>query len=599
MLIATLFIFSIFGAQLFWVQGINASGVSAAALKERTTEALIPALRGQILDTNGVVLASSQERFTISVNQTAVCTYGTRKPKCDPATSATAVAKAAAVLSPIVKVPPDQLVPLMTGNARYNVLVKDVTPLTWRQVAAKGIPGIGVSGSDRSAVRNYPQSTTAASLVGYLYKNSEGKQRAAGIEGLENAALAGRPGVETYEQAAGGGAIPDGNSSITPAVPGHDVQLTINSNIQWYAQNALAQAVQRTEALSGTVVVQDVRTGRLLAVASYPTFDPNHVGKATGSLSNTAFTDVFEPGSTQKVITMASALSEGKVTPSTPVVIPSEMHRSDGVFHDAETHGTEYRTVAGALAESSNMGTMLVGETVPSSVLYSYMRKFGLGSLSGSKFPGESEGLLAPSDKWNGTQRYTVMYGQGLSVTAIQAAGVYQTIANGGLRMPPSLVQSIGDDSGTLVPQPLPTGIRVVSPGVANNLSQMLEGVVSAQGTAPAAQIAGYRVAGKTGTADRPGPNGHYSGKTASFIGYAPADKPQIVVAVILQKPIKGYFGGIVAAPVFHDVMTYALQELKIPPTGTTAPQLKTKLDGAPAADDPTVLRDKRQKSGG
>ncbi len=605
MLVAALFVFSIFGAQLFWVQGLNASGVSAEALHERlVNNQLIPAMRGRILDADGAVLASSQERLTISVNQRAVCTYGTGKPTCDPATSPVAVSRAASALSPIVKVPVGQLVPLMTGNLIYNVLVKDVNALTWRRVAALGVPGIGVAKDDRSAERSYPQSTTAASLVGFLI--DAGKKPGGGIELLENNALAGTPGSETYEQAAGGGAIPDGHTSITPAVPGHDVQLTINSNIQWYAQNALAQEVQKTQALSGTVVVQDVKSGRLLAVASYPTFDPNNVGKATGSLSNTAFTDVFEPGSTQKVITMASALSEGTVTPMTPVVIPSTMHRSDSDFHDAESHGTEYRTVAGALAQSSNMGTMLIGETVSPSVLYGYMRKFGLGARSGSQFPGESPGLVTPSADWNGTQRYTVMFGQGLSVTAIQAAGVYQTIANGGLRMPPTLVQAVADDSGTLIPKPAPAGVRVVSPSVASSLSQMLEGVVSDQGTAPAAQIAGYRVAGKTGTANRTvtvgtGKNAHgvYQGLTASFIGYAPADKPQIVVAVILQRPVKGNAGGVVAAPVFHDVMTYALQELKIPPTGTTAPELRIKLDGPPAADDPTVLRDKQPVAGG
>ncbi|MEO7070002.1 MAG: penicillin-binding protein 2, partial [Nostocoides sp.] len=571
MVSATLFVFSIFGAQLFWIQGINASAVSAEALKERlVVDQTIPALRGRILDSNGVVLASSLERLTVSVNQKAVCTYGTGAQTCDPATSAAAVARAASSLSPLLKLPANQLVPLMTGTAIYQILAKNVTPLTWRQIAALGVPGIGIAPHDRTAERSYPQSTTAASLVGFV--TNEGKKAGGGIELLEDAVLAGVPGSQSYEQAAGGGAIPDGHLSMTPAVPGRDVQLTINSNIQWYAQNALAQAVQQTQALSGTVVALDVKTGKLLAVASYPTFDPNNVGQATGSLSNLAFTDVFEPGSTQKVITMASALSEGKVTPSTPIVIPSQLHRSDGSFHDAESHGTEYRTVAGALAESSNMGTMLVGETVPSSTLYDYMRKFGLGSTSGSKFPGESAGLLTPSDKWSGTQRYTVMYGQGLSVTAIQAAGVYQTIANGGVRMPPRLVEAVADDSGTLVPQPAPTGIRVLSPTIATEMSQMLEGVVSKDGTAPAAQIAGYRVAGKTGTADRTvtvgtGQNarGVYQGKTASFIGYAPADKPQIVLAVILQRPVKGYYGGTVAAPVFHDVMTYALQELKIP----------------------------------
>lgn len=594
LVLTTLFVFSLFAAQLVRIQGFDAASVSKAALKERLGSQTIPALRGEIIDSNGVVLASSEERLTISVDQTAVCTYKTGLPACEPARSEQAVKDAATALSPALGVPVDTLIPQLTGTLRYRIIAKDVSPLVWRKVNALQIPGVYNKSDDRIATRNYPQGTTSASLVGFVL--NDGKA-GGGLELMANKVLAGKNGHQEFERAAEGQAIPDGLNKLTPAVPGRAVQLTINSNIQWYAQNALAQEVTKTEALSGTVVVQEVRTGKLLAVASYPTFDPNNVGKATGSLSNLAFTDVFEPGSTGKVITMSAALSEGTVTPMTPVVIPSKMHRSDRWFHDAEPHGVEYRTVAGALAQSSNMGTMLIGETVSAKVLESYMRRFGLGATSGTGFPGESPGLLASSADWNGSQRYTVMFGQGVSVTAIQATAVYQAIANGGLRIPPTLVQAVADDKGNLVPAPEPKGTRAISPAVAGELSQMLEGVVSKDGTAPAAQIEGYRVAGKTGTANR-AVNGVYSGLTASFIGYAPADKPQIVVSVILQRPIRGSAGGVVAAPVFHDVMTYALQEMKIPPTGTKAPALKIALDGPPSPTEPKVLRDEHPYTG-
>ena len=256
--------------------------------------------------------------------------------------------------------------------------------------------------------------------------------------------------------------------------------------------------------------------------------------------------------------------------------------------------------MTGVLAESSNIGTVLVSETLTPKRLEEYFRKFGLGTKSGTGFPGESAGLLTKSEDWSGTQRATVAFGQGLSVTAIQAAGVFQTIANNGVRVEPRLIESTTDKDGTVKQTPASKGSRVVDEKVAKQVSEMLEGVVSPNGTAPQAQIAGYRVAGKTGTADRYDPTvGGYSGKTASFIGYAPADDPQIVVAVILQRPTNGYFGGSTAGPVFHDVMTYALQELKIPPTGTAAPQLVLDVEPSAAEADPTTLRNKPKGSGG
>jgi len=364
------------------------------------------------------------------------------------------------------------------------------------------------------------------------------------------------------------------------------VRLTIDSDLQWFAQNAIAQKVNETGALSGTVVVMKVRTGELAAVASYPSFDPNNIAKATGDLGNRAFGDAFEPGSTAKVMTAAAALQEGVATPATPVVVPDRLPRADQSFRDSHEHGTERLTFAGVIAQSSNIGTMMVGEKVPPATLESYFRGFGVGAPTGIHFPGETPGIFARSKDWSGSQRYTVMYGQGLSVNAIQAAGVFQTIANGGVRVPPTLVASTQNADGTQTQTPPTTPVRVISPSTASTLSQMLEFVVSDNGTAVKATIPGFRVAGKTGTADRIGANGRYSGYTASFIGFAPADKPEFVVAVILQNPIRGYYGGSSAAPVFKDVMTYALQEFGIPPTGTSPPVMKLTMEDPPAPAD-------------
>jgi cell division protein FtsI (penicillin-binding protein 3) len=596
MTIAVLFVFTVFAAQLVRLQGLDSSAVAAEALAQRTADQTIPAVRGVIRSSDGVVLASSVIRETVAADQTAVCTYGTGKETCNAQDAPTAIAAATAKLAPLLGTTPDALRPKLTGSLRYRILDKNVSEDTWHQIAALGIPGIYRDPAGASAERIYPQGTTTASLVGFTI--DQGKP-GGGVEEMLNSVLKGTPGSAQFETAADGTVIPAGRQEITPARNGRGVTLTINSNLQWYAQNALAEKVKQTGALSGTVVAMDARTGRLLALASYPSFDPNNVGAAKGSLVNKAFNDVFEPGSTGKIMTVAAALEEGNVTPRTPVVIPGQLHRFDTYFHDSHPHGTEYRTVAGTLAESSNLGTILIGETMRPKTLYTYFRKFGLGSTSGMGFPGESAGLLAPSDQWSGTQRATVVFGQGLSVTAVQVASVFQTIANGGVRMPPRLVESIQSPDGTDVPQPQVAGTRVVSTKVATEVSRMLEGVVSNQGTAPEAKIKGYRVAGKTGTADRYDQAvGGYSGKTASFIGYAPADNPRIVVAVILQRPIRGYYGGTVAAPVFHDVMTYALQELKVPPTGTQTPKVPLRISKAAALANPAVLRDGHGRSG-
>src|SRR5665811_2139462 len=268
-----------------------------------------------------------------------------------------------------------------------------------------------------TSARSYPTSSAAASLVGWV--GGDGSA-GGGLELLLNKQLQGKPGESTYEQSRDGRMIPAGEQQITPAVPGLDVQLTINSDLQWFAQNAIAQKVNETQALSGTIVVMNVKTGQLAAVASYPTFDPNNIAKATGNLGNKAFGEAFEPGSIAKVMTAAAALQEGVATPATPVVVPNRLPRAGQSFRDSHDHGIERLTFAGVIAKSSNIGTMMVGEKVQPATLEKYCRRFGVGQMSGVHFPGETPGIFARSQNWSGSQRYTVMYGQGLSLNAIQ-----------------------------------------------------------------------------------------------------------------------------------------------------------------------------------
>jgi cell division protein FtsI (penicillin-binding protein 3) len=572
-----LFVFSLFAAQLVRLQALDSSTMASAALKGRLSVVVVPAMRGDITSSNGVSLATSVERRNVTADQTAVPQY---RKKVNGVRQTVGVAGAAADLAPILGKSEAELTATLTGTRQFVYVAKNTTPLKWRTIQALGIPGVF---SEATSARSYPTSTAAASLVGWV--GGDGVA-GGGLELLFTKQLEGKPGESTYERGRDGRVIPTGEQQITPAVPGRDVRLTIDSNLQWFAQNAIAQKVNETQALSGTVVVMKVKTGELAAVASYPTFDPNNIAKANGNLTNLAFTEAFEPGSIAKVMTAAAALQEGVATPGTSVVVPNRLPRGGESFRDSHEHGIERLTFAGVIAQSSNLGTIMVGEKVPPATLEKYFRTFGVGQASGIGFPGETPGIFARSKDWSISQRYTVMYGQGLAVNAIQSAGVFQTIANGGLRVPPTLVAGTGNADGTFTQTPPTRPVRVISQPVASTLSQMLEFVVGDGGTARQAEVPGYRVAGKTGTADRVGDNGRYSGKTASFIGFAPADKPEFVVAVILQNPIRGYFGGVTAGPVFKDVMTYALQQFRIPPTGAPPPVMKLKSDDAPASAD-------------
>ncbi len=576
MLGVAFFVLTLFAAQLLRIQGLDASSLEASALGSRTTTQVLPASRGEIQDADGNPLALSVDRRNVTIDQTLVPGYHVPRDATpaqlaalDPAT--TGVAGAAAVLAPIVDLPVSQVQAKLTGTRRFAYLVKGITPAVWDHISSLRIPGIF---SEQTSQRVYPGGALAAALVGFV--GADGKPLA-GLELQLNSSLLGKSGSITYEKQPDGSVIATAPVEQKSAVPGQDVRLTIDQDLQWKAETLLADQVRKTKALSGTVVVMDVRTGDLLALAAAPTFDPATYGKAPSTaLVDQALAGVYEPGSTSKVMTAAAALSEGVVTPETAVTVPGTLHRADRTFHDAESHGTERLTLGGVLAKSSNIGAIEVGERLSPKTMWSYLTKFGVGQPTGLGFPGESPGILANYQDWNGSQRYTVLFGQGLSVNAVQAAGIFQTIANNGLRMPPRLVQGYVDGAGTETKAAPSTGVRVISPAVAKELRTLLEGVVSKDGTAPEAEIPGYRVAGKTGTAQRFDPTcGCYRGFTASFIGMAPADNPQLVVAVTLQRPVKGYYGGAVAAPVFQQIMSYALARLDIPPTGTKSPKVR------------------------
>nr|WP_183320848.1 penicillin-binding protein 2 [Flexivirga oryzae] len=560
-MVVTLIVFSLFAAQLLRIQGLDAKGVSEKALDSRLHATMLPALRGSIVDDNGVVLASSVDRFNVTDDPTATVTY---RKRVDGQVQQVGLVGAATDIADILGVQPQPILTVMQQalkkNSRFTYLAKQATPRQWQAIAKLGIPGVY---SETTTERNYPQGTSVAPLIGWVDTNGKG---GGGLEQMEQGVLNGTPGKHIYEQAPDGSVIATGDNQDTPAVNGENVKLTLDNDLQWYSQNAIAAAVKKTGALSGEVVVMDTQQN-LKTIASYPSFDNNDVGAADNSdLQSKPFTQAYEPGSTSKVITMAALLEEGKATPFTHVVVPPLLTRAGETFHDAEKHGTEQLTLSGVLAQSSNIGTMIEGSKLPKGTLYKYLRAFGLGQTTGIGYPGESKGLLTSYKDWSATQRFTVMFGQGLAGTAIQEASVFATVANDGVKEPVKLIAGVGEGDDYTAPQDDRKAKRVISRATANKLTKMMEGIVSETGTAPMAGVKGYSVAGKTGTADRYDQElGRYNGVTASFIGFAPADHPRYIVAVTLQRPVHGTFGGQLAGPVFSQIMGYALQKAGVP----------------------------------
>jgi cell division protein FtsI (penicillin-binding protein 3) len=574
MFIGLCIVLSLFAAQLLRLQALDASAMAAEAFSSRQITQKLEPMRGDILDRDGVPLATSVERFDVSVDQRVLCLYGqaVRQLDCggtDPRV-AQGVERAVLALAPVLAIDTTTLRERLTGTRGFAYVKKGVTPEVWRAVSALDVPGVNAT---RTSDRLYPAGSVGASVVGFV--GADNVTPRGGLELRLNAQLTGTEGSVSYQRDPSGRQIATTEVNRVPAVDGQDVRLTIDRDLQWQAEQALDAKVTESGALSGTLVVMK-SDGEILALANAPTFDPNDTSRsAMKNLANRALSDVYEPGSTGKVMTFAAALEEGVVTPSTPLTVPGHLKRSTKVFHDSHDHAPERLTAAGVLAKSSNVGTIMIGEKLSPRTMHDYLTNFGIGQPSGLNFPGESRGILAPVKDWSGSQRYTVLFGQGLSVNAVQAAGVFQTIANDGVRMPPRLVEGVQRADGSVEPATPARGVRVVSAQTAKTVREMLEGVVSSEGTAPEAKIPGYRVAGKTGTAQRFDPGcGCYRGYTASFIGMAPADDPQLIVAVTLQRPVNGHYGGSLAGPVFKQIMSYALQKLQIPPTGTKAPTI-------------------------
>lgn len=546
-----------FTGRLFWMQVVQGSATAAEAIAKSTFTSEIPAVRGQIQDVTGLPLAVTIDARNITADQTLI-----RDPKVT-----------AELLAPVIGADPVELQQTLTGTRRFVYVAKEVSPQLWKEVENLNLSGIL---SESASRRVYPQGELAANVIGFL--NSAGRG-GGGIEYSYNTVLAGKPGRAVYTMAGGATRIRTGSQEIVHPQSGTSVRLTIDRDVQWIAQRAIADKVKYANADHGTVVVIDTTNGHIVAMATAPSFNPNDVRRADPELlGNPIVSTVYEPGSTQKVLTMSAVIEEGAAAPDTKFVIPPRLGwKGVKSFKDHTPHGTLKLTLTGILAQSSNIGTIKAATRIGEDKLFEYLQKFGFGAKTGSGLAGESGGILPALNEWSVTTFPTVAFGQGVSVTALQAAQVYQTIANKGVRITPTVIAGTVNELGEFVPNTEQQRTTVISESTAKQVLAMMESVVSDQGTAPGAAIPGYRVAGKTGTANRVDDScGCYRGYVASFIGVAPADKPRFVVAVALTNPRNGHYGGVLGGPVFKEVMTFALQKYRVPPSGDKRPVMPT-----------------------
>ena len=550
-------VLSFFGARLVQLQGIDPEQYAEMAAAEGVVTVQLPAVRGDILDRNGVPLANSVDG---------------RMVVADPSLTKDKAPQLAKFLARHLGVDYfTTLRALRQKDSRFAYIARRV-PATKAMHVVDAARAHGYSGLDtrNDPIRSYPEQDVAANLIGFM--GTDGPL--AGLELAFNDTLAGHDGSESYE-VGNGNRIPLGKSTITPAVNGQDLHTTLDSDLQFYTQRVLRQTVLDAKALSGYAIVMDRRTGEILSEADYPTFDANDPSTAASKadLVPRSMTDVYEPGSVEKVLTLSSLIDAGKATDRTKVVVPPFLARDGRVIHDWFPHPKIHLTLAGVIAKSSNIGTVLEADKFRPGQLRSYLTEFGLGQRTGVGLPGEPKGLLPSRAAWTPVTDDRISFGQSLSVTALQMATAVNTIANGGVRVSPSLIEgSATNDQGQTVGTDHLTQRRVVSTKAAHEMALMMERVTDPDaGVAPGAQVPGYRVAGKTGTAQRVEPScGCYDGSyTVSFAGFAPADKPRFTVYVVVQKPGIDGGGGSIAGPAFSKIMGYALRRYGVLPTGT------------------------------
>jgi cell division protein FtsI (penicillin-binding protein 3) len=554
------------GGKLFLVQGLDVGGMAEAALQNRLKPIELPAERGSILDSRGTVLASSVIRYNVVVDQTVNTNTESfpRLEKVDGKDTVVKIPREQGIeeLAAVLGMKKDDLKAALTGTQRYYIVAKDIRPDVEDRISKLQIPGIVTEGTSK---RVYPNGSVAGGIVGFLKDGTTGQ---AGLEQTQDEVLRGTAGKRLFEIGADGLRIPVGVDQFTPAVNGKDIKLTLNSDLQYFAQQAIQSQKDKLSAEWGIIIDADVKNGNIIAMADTDAPDPNDPGKvAAKDRGVRAVTAAYEPGSVEKMITAASAIEEGTARPLDKFTIPPTYTVDGQTFTDAFEHGTEQRTLAGIVGYSMNTGTVMVGQRLSKQKRHDWLQKFGIGEAPDIGLPAESKGILTPADQWDGRQQYTVLFGQGVAQSTLQTVRAYQSIANGGVMLQPRLIDSYISPDGTEEKVPAKPSRQIVSKDTARQVRDILESAVT-EGEIKDAAIDGYRVGAKTGTSESPCDDGKsgFCGYTASMVGMAPMDDPRFIVEVVLQRP-KGSIYGITNGPVFRSVMSQTLRTYNVEPS--------------------------------
>lgn len=566
--------------RLIQVQGFEASALSKKAEQQRITNTAIPAERGQFKDRSGNVLAFSGEARKLSVTPRRMTQEQLEVRKGDPSkpTPEQHKREIARFVDKVLggQITEQEVLDALFEDSTFSYFGPLIDPGKARVITEK-YPQIG---AEYRATREYPAGNLGANIIGSATWRVD-EERVIGRFGLENSldsVLAGRNGSKVSDTAMGSDLVIPGTEQLQPAIPGSDVRLTIDSDIQFKVQKLLADYVAKTKARGGSAAVLDAKTAEVFALANDKTFDPGEPSTWQGNIGAPAVTTPYEPGSVNKVITISGAIEHGLMSPDTVMQVPGKISVADSVIRDAWSHQKMPLTLTGVLGKSSNVGTLKVAQKLGPDRFNELVRKFGLGQRTGIELPGESPGVVPPRNQWSGTTFANLPIGQGLSMTTLQMTGMYQAIANDGVRVPPRVIDAEIRPNGKRVESPKPPGVRVVSSQTARTVRGMLRSVVQdgdQEGTAPEAAMEGYQIAGKTGTAQQIEPTcGCYSNSKhwITFSGMLPANNPRFVVGIMIDLPTSGTSEAHTAAPLFQDIAASLAQRYRIPVSEQPAP---------------------------
>ena len=573
----------VIGVNLFVRQGFDPGGVANASRQKRLRSQVLPAVRGQILDINGNVMARSVQRYNLTADQTAVATfkrYNEDRTEKIEVTPSQLVYEMTDILKSVDPGITDEFIKSkLDGTSKYSVIKTDVSPEIFHKIDDLGAPFIY---GEAFSQRLYPNGSVGGSVVGKynIVDEPDGngtggtvtRNFSVGIERVFEKELAGTPGERTYEISADGVRIPVAKEEQRLAVDGKNVRLTINRDIQYFAQQVVRARAEELKAEWCTAIVMDVRDGSLLALADSSTMDPGAktIEDAT-DMTPRAISQSVEPGSTEKMLTSSALIEQGLTTPTSVYDVPATLTIDGQTFKDAFEHPAQRRTFSGIITDSMNTGTVLVGQKLTKEERYNWLKKYGVGEFTGIELTGEEQGLISDWRDWDGRQQYTVLFGQGVAQTPLQTALIFQALGNKGVRLKPRIVDAIIDADGTEHKRPVEAGVRMVSEETAASCRVLMENMVD-QGHPRTAKVTGYRVGGKTGTAEAPSEKGGYDGNTTSFVGLAPIEDPRFLVAVTMQRP-EGSVGTNGTTAEFSKIMEKTLHTYNVP-RSTGEPQI-------------------------